>query len=88
MNLTLYFGSLTSREEGQRERKNDFNLNGIELAALFPDIVFNAGTDPSIPRVLEYDAFIAMLVERVQRQERRIQALEERGAQLEKVLQS
>ena len=86
MNLTIQFGSLNSREEGQRERKNDFNLNGIELAALLPDIVFHAGTDPSILRGLEYDALIAMLVERVQRQERRIQALEERVAQLGKAL--
>ena len=59
-----------------------------EVESLFPDIVVNAGTDPSIPRGLEYDAFIAMLVEMVQRQERRIQALEERVAQLEKALQS
>jgi len=37
-----------------------------EVEELFPDIVVNAGLDPSIKRGLEYDAFIPMLVKMVQ----------------------
>lgn len=48
-----------------------------EVEGLFPDIVVNAGTDPSIKRGLEYDAFIPMVVKMVQEQQKTISKHEE-----------
>lgn len=55
-----------------------------EVEKLFPDIVTNAGTAPSIKRGLEYDAFIPMLVKVVQQQQKIIENQQQRIEQLEK----
>jgi hypothetical protein len=58
-----------------------------EVEKLFPDIVVNAGLDPSIKRGLEYDAFIPMLVKIVQNQQKTIENLQQENTSLKSELQ-
>lgn len=58
-----------------------------EVENIFPDIVVNAGLDPSIARGLEYDAFIPIVVKVVQEQMKIINHLKEENQLLKNQLQ-
>ncbi|MEN2993671.1 MAG: tail fiber domain-containing protein [Bacteroidia bacterium] len=53
-----------------------FGFIANEVEALFPNLVVNAGLSPEVPRGLEYDGFIPLLVKMVQEQQKAIEALQ------------
>lgn len=85
--VTYHFNRETISANEWDYQRLHYGFIANEVEELFPDIVVNAGTDPSIKRGLEYDAFIPMLVKMVQEQQKMIEDLNKEVRSLKEQLQ-
>lgn len=78
----MQLNPVTYRFSRESIKSNEWDYNRMhygfianEVENIFPDIVVNAGLEPSIKRGLEYNAFIPILVKIVQNQQKTIEYL-------------
>jgi len=85
--VTYNFNRETIQADEPDYQRLHYGFIANEVEKLFPDIVANAGLDPSIKRGLEYDAFIPMLVKIVQNQQKTIENLQQENTSLKSEMQ-
>ncbi|MCX8113361.1 MAG: tail fiber domain-containing protein [Bacteroidia bacterium] len=78
--VSYYIDTTIAKVDDPERLRFGFIANEVE--ELFPNLVINAGLPPEIPRGLEYDGFIPLLVKMVQEQQKAIEALREENRQL------
>lgn len=78
--VSYYIDTTAIRVDDPERLRFGFIANEVE--ELFPNLVINAGLSPEIPRGLEYDGFIPLIVKMVQEQQKAIEALQQENRQL------